>query len=121
MKFYKLTSDAAGESHFEDVEVALEERTFAPPAKAIEISEPEPARQMLFLRLEAGWNEPIHPTPVRQKLICLAGAARVAASDGSTRLIQKGDVWHMEDRHGKGHHTEVTSAEDFEAVVVQFD
>ncbi|GAB5378110.1 MAG: hypothetical protein AcusKO_45720 [Acuticoccus sp.] len=121
MKFYRLYNDDAGESHFTDVDVSLAEKSFAPPARSIEVSRPEPARQMLFLRLPAGWDEPVHPTPVRQKLICLAGAVRVTASDGTTRDIAQGDVLHMEDRHGKGHHTRVVGDADFEAVVVQFD
>ncbi|AZV78931.1 cupin [Parasedimentitalea marina] len=121
MRFQKLFADELGESHWLEVEVNLEEHVFAPPAQNVEISEPEPAKQMMFLRLRAGWDEPVHPTPVRQKLICLSGAVRVTASDGSARDIVRGDVWHMEDRHGKGHHTRVTSDEDFEAVIVQFD
>lgn len=121
MKFLKLYSDDSGESHWAEIEVSLEERTFAPPAKEIEISEPEPAKRMVFLKLRSGWNEPIHPTPVAQKLICLAGTIRVTASDGTFRDIGPGDVWHMEDRQGKGHHTMVTSQEDFESVIVQFE
>jgi hypothetical protein len=74
---------------------------------------------MLFLRLRAGWDEPIHPTPVIQTLICLRGAVRVTASDGDTREIGPGDVWRMADTHGKGHHTAVISAEDFECVIAQ--
>lgn len=119
MKFFRLYADAAGESHWEDVGVSLQEKTFAPPAKAIEVSEGEPATQILFLRLRAGWDEPVHPTPLRQKLVCLAGAVVVTASDGDTRTIRAGDVWHMEDTHGKGHHTKVVSNGDFEAVIVQ--
>jgi hypothetical protein len=121
MRYQKLFSDDAGESHWEDVEVTVETRVFAPPAENIEISEGEPVRQMMFLRLQSGWNEPTHPTPVRQKLICLAGAVRVPASDGQFRDIGRGDVWHMEDNHGKGHHTMVTSDEDFECVIVQYE
>ena len=121
MKFHRLFADKDGESHWQSVEVALEPRVFAPPAQDIEISEPEPATQMMFLRLRAGWDEPIHPTPVRQKLVCLAGRVEVTASDGEMREIARGDVWHMEDRTGKGHHTRVTSDEDFEAVIIQFD
>ncbi len=121
MIYRKLYSDNDGESHWAEVEVFFEERTFAPPAKAIEISEPEPVKQMMFLRLCAGWNEPIHPTPVAQKLICLSGAVRVTASDGVCHEIGPADVWHMEDKHGKGHHTEVTSKEDFVAVIVQYE
>jgi quercetin dioxygenase-like cupin family protein len=121
LKFLKLYSDASGESHWEDIKVSVEERTFAPPAQAIEISEPETVKHMMFLRLRAGWNEPTHPTPVRQKLICLAGSVRVTASDGEYRDIGRGDVWHMEDNIGKGHHTVVTSKEDFESVIVQYE
>ncbi|WP_282060246.1 hypothetical protein [Roseobacter litoralis] len=61
------------------------------------------------------------PTPVAQKLICLAGAVRVTASDGMCQDIGPGDVWHMQDTHGKGHHTVVTSDCDFEAVIIQYD
>ena len=121
MRYQKLYSDDAGESHWDDVDVTVETRSFAPPAGDIEISDSEPVKQMLFLRLKSGWNEPIHPTPVKQKLICLAGSVRVTASDGEFRDIGRGDVWHMEDKHGKGHHTRVTSDEDFECVIVQYE
>lgn len=120
MKFHYLYSDDSGESHWRDVDVELAERTFAPPARDILISDPEAAKALLFLRLHAGWNEPIHPTPIPQTLICLAGAVRVTASDGESRDIRKGDVWRMEDLTGKGHHTVVTSKEDFDAAIVQF-
>jgi len=119
MKFYRLFSDSDGESHWEDIGVSLEVREFAPPAQKIEISDAEPTTQMMFLRLRSGWDEPIHPTPIPQKLICLVGQVRVTASDGTSRDIGPGDVWHMEDTHGKGHHTVVTSKEDFESVIVQ--
>ena len=120
MRYHKLYADEAGESHWSTEKVALTEKTFAPPAKAIEVSQPEPVATTLFLRLKAGWNEPIHTTPVVQKLICLRGAVRVTASDGVARDIGPGDVWHMQDTHGKGHHTAVISDEDFEALMVQY-
>ena len=120
LRYYRLFADKMGNSHWQDIDVALEERTFAPPAEKIEISEPETVARMMFLRLRAGWNEPPHPTPIAQKLVCLAGRVRVTASDGDVREIGPGDVWHMEDTHGHGHHTEVTSAEDFETVIVQY-
>lgn len=121
MQYHHLYAGPDGESHWDTVKVGLEERTFAPPAKAIEISDPETTTQTMFLRLRAGWDEPIHPTPVRQTLVCLSGQVDVTASDGEVRRIGKGDVWRMEDRQGKGHHTRVVSAEDFECLIVQFD
>jgi hypothetical protein len=119
MHYCHLFSDDTGESRWRDVDVSLEERSFAPPAKAIEISDSDPATAMLFLRLRAGWDEPIHPTPIPQTLMCLRGTVRVTASDGATRDVGPGDVWRMEDTHGKGHHTRVISPDDFECVIVQ--
>lgn len=121
MRYFLLFSDDTGESHWRDIDVDLTEKTFAPPAKAIEISEPEPATRTLFLRLRSGWDEPVHPTPVEQRLICLQGAVTVTASDGDTRQIGPGDVWHMADKSGKGHHTRVTSDVDFLCVIVQIE
>jgi hypothetical protein len=121
MRYHHLYSDDTGESRWRTVEIDLHEQTFAPPAKAIFVSTGEPANSTLFLRLASGWNEPIHPTPKRQFLIALAGRIEVTASDGEMRVIGPGDVWRMEDRTGKGHHTKVVSDEDFEAAMVQFD
>ena len=84
MKYRKLYSDADGESHWPENDVALQERSFAPPARAIEISEPEEVKRMMFLRLRKGWNEPIHPTPLVQKSICLSGAVRATARTART-------------------------------------
>ncbi|WP_022702646.1 hypothetical protein [Pseudorhodobacter ferrugineus] len=121
MKFQRLYADSAGDSRWQDVRVDMTERVFAPPVQAIEISEPETAKQMMFLRLRAGWNEPIHPTPVPQKPISVAGRVHVTASDGEARDMGLSDVWHMEDCHGKGHQAQVTSTEDFEAVIIQLE
>jgi len=121
MWFHHLYADESGESHWRKVELVLQERTFAPPAQRIFISEPEAAKALVFLSLKSGWNEPSHRTPKRQILMCLAGAVRVTASDGEAREIRQGDVWRMEDVTGKGHHTRVTSGVNFEVVVVQFD
>lgn len=73
MRYHHLFTDGHGESHRRTVDVDHSEQTFAPPAKAIEISEPEPAKATLFLWLPAGWDEPIHPTPKRQFYVCIRG------------------------------------------------
>jgi hypothetical protein len=121
MHYHHLYADGTGESHWRTVEVTLTDRDFAPPAKSIEVSDPENAARLLYLRLRAGWDEPIHPTPTRQKLICTAGAVDVTASDGEVRRITMGNVWFMEDKTGKRHHTRVIGDADFECVIVQLE
>ena len=121
MQYHHMFADSVGESHWRDVEVVLEERLFAPPARGIYVSESQSVTIMMFLRLPAGWNEPVHPTPKKQTLVCLAGVVHVTASDGETRDIGSGDVWLMEDLVGKGHHTLVTSDNDFKAIIIQHE
>jgi Cupin domain len=121
VRFHHLYADDGDESHWRDVEVALQERVFAPPAQGIHVSHAESVTSMMFLRLPAGWDEPAHLTQKKQTLICLSGAIRVTASDGEAREIRAGDVWLMEDLIGKGHHTRVISGEDFNAIIVQHD
>ena len=76
-------ADELGESHWRTTPVSVEERSFAPPAKAIETSSTD------------------------------------TASDGVERHIGPGDVWRMDDTHGKGHRTRVVSNDDFECVIIQ--
>jgi hypothetical protein len=121
LQYHHLYADDAGQSRWRNVEVVLKERTFAPPARGIHLSEPESVERMMFLRLSAGWNEAVHPSPKRQMLVCLAGIIRVTASDGDAREIGPGDLWLMEDLSGKGHHTCVIGDDDFEALVVQYE
>ena len=44
MSLIRLYSDAAGESHFEQVELKLTLRKFAPPAAPLRVSDPNPLR-----------------------------------------------------------------------------
>lgn len=121
MQFHHLSAAPSGDSVWSDRTVTLTERSFAPPAQAIEVSDPEPATRVMFLRLRAGWDEPVHPSPIRQKLVVLAGTVRVTASDGAARDLGPGAVWHMEDKAGRGHHTRVIGDADFEALVIQLE
>ena len=119
MHYHHLYSDTDGESHWADVDVALTPVAFAPPAEDIHISEGELAASMVFLSLPVGWNEPPHASPHSQYLVVRSGIVEVTASDGEKRIIGPGDVWRMDDTHGKGHHTKVIGETVFEAVVVQ--
>ncbi len=114
-----LYADEAGESHWRNEAITLTEKTFAPPASDIHVSETQAVSALTFLTLRAGWNEPIHSSPAAQVLLCLSGAVRVTASDGDIREIGPGGIWTMTDTAGKGHHTEVISDVDFTAAIVQ--
>ena len=114
----RLTEDAAGESHFDDYDVILEDTDFAPPAPSLLASTIADASGYVVIRLPAGWVGEPHPSPHRQILFCLSGSLRVTASDGASRVIEAGRAWHMADTHGKGHKTEVVSDGPCDAAVI---
>ncbi len=114
-----LTEDAAGISHFVDLDVPLDTGAFAPPAPAMPISATEKATGLLYLILPAGWGGAQHPSPRRQVAFCLSGRLRVEAGDGEVREFGAGAIWRMEDVAGAGHTTTVLEDDDVRLAIVQ--
>ena len=56
MKYTRVYADAEGESHFEDVEVAMGEAVFAPPAPPLLLSEFISTSRFRFLKSPPGWS-----------------------------------------------------------------
>jgi quercetin dioxygenase-like cupin family protein len=114
----RLSEDRAGESHFDEFEVARSLTKFAPPALPFFVSEVAEASGYVVVRIPAGWKGELHPSPHRQILFCWSGTLKVTATDGSVRTVTSGDVWLMEDTRGKGHWSEVPSEVPFDAVII---
>ena len=112
MKFTRLFADEQGGSHFEDLDLSFTEMDFAPPMKPIGVSEPKPAKQLVFIHFPPGTVEDYHPTPTRQVCVVLSGVVKGAVSDGESRTFRPGDVLLMEDTTGKGHTVEVVGGEE---------
>ena len=100
MRYFRIYADADGESHFEDLEIALSGQ----PGGS-EYSELIPATGVIFRRSPADQFIDWHPAPRRQFVITLSGEAEIEASDGEVRHIGPGTVMLAEDITGKGHIT----------------
>ncbi len=62
--YVRTYSDADGESHFEDLTVAMEERDFAPPAAPAHVTAFLEASGTLFFAVRPGWEaRPRTPHP----------------------------------------------------------
>ena len=116
-RYVRLYADAAGESHFEDVEVPLAALDFAPPARPMNLSAFAPAARWAFFEIPAGWVGDWHPTPRRQVFFWLAGAVEITVSDGEVRRFAAGAVLLVEDTTGKGHHSKTVAGDALAAVV----
>ena len=119
MKYTRIYTDSDGESHFDEVEVALVVNDFAPPAPPFNVSAPIPADQIVFVTLPLGWYGDWHPAPRRQYWIQVSGQIDVEVSDGEIRRFNSGDVALLEDVTGKGHVTRVIGQDEVRGIFVQ--
>jgi hypothetical protein len=102
--YIHLYADDSGESHFEDLELALSPVDFAPPAAPLNIAQFLPTVGSTWVGAPVGWaGETPHPSPRRQLFCTVKGEYQVTASDGSTRRFPAGSILLLDDTWGKGH------------------
>lgn len=107
MNYFRIFAGPDGESHFEDVEIALHGQT-----GGSDYSELVPATGVIFRRSPADQLLDWHPALRRQFVITLSGEAEVEASDGEVRHIGPGTIMLAEDTTGKGHITRGRGTEE---------
>ena len=85
--YVRIYADDQGESHFEDIEVTLAPREFAPPAPPLNVAVLGETGAAALVGGEPSWHGEIaHPTPKRQLMCILSGSFATTASDGETRV-----------------------------------
>src|SRR5215210_4879000 len=106
MQYVRLYAGADGESHFEDVEVALRTVEFIAGRPFVDLSPPSAAMGSAFIRLPAGWDSGGRYNPPRRNFfVTLSGELEIEASDGQIRHFGPGTVLLAEDTSGQGHVT----------------
>jgi hypothetical protein len=98
MRIHNLYTDAAGQSHFRDIEVEWVETR-----NASKLSKRLPATGIIFRETSGDYDLDWHPAPRRQYIINLDAGVQITASDGEARTIGAGEVILVEDITGKGH------------------
>ena len=121
LKYTRVYSDAEGESHFEDVEVGMNEVVFAPPAPPLKLSEFMATSRFSFLSADPGWSGDWHPAPKRQFMLYLQGEIEAEVSDGEVRRFGPGSATLVEDTKGRGHRSAVVGDQEVVMAVVQLD
>jgi hypothetical protein len=101
MKIVRLYTGPDNESHFEDMEVDLND------LRRFEASELQPVHGIQFRRSPANHLSDYHTVPRRQYVITLSGEVEIETGDGFVRRFGPGDVMLAEDTTGRGHITRV--------------
>jgi hypothetical protein len=96
----RVYSDNNGDSHFDDLEITLEEA-----GSVGRLSEVLPANGIVFREVEPSYDWDFHTAPSKQYIILLDGEIEIETSLGDKRIFKAGEVLLVEDMTGKGHKT----------------
>ncbi|MFP6814915.1 MAG: hypothetical protein VB949_04500 [Pseudomonadales bacterium] len=99
MNYLRLYSGDDGQSHFEDVEFALEDRGGA----AGQISEIWRGKGVIFREVGGDYHYDYHNAPRRQFVVNLTGHVDIEIGDGTVRRMGPGSILLAEDLTGQGH------------------
>ncbi len=104
MKITRVYSDDDGESHFENVDIELQDS-----GEIGRLSERVSADSIIFRENDSDYNYEWHTAPQKQYIILLDGEIELEVSGGEVRRFKGGDVILVEDTTGKGHRTKAVS------------
>ena len=101
----RIYSDAEGETHFEDISIAMDNA-----GDIGSLSAAIPAKSIIFRETEPGYDYDFHCAPQKQYIILVDAGVEIETSLGDIRVFKAGDILLVEDTTGKGHrskHTEM--------------
>ena len=99
-KVTKIYSDSNGDSHFEELEIPLQDA-----GSVGKLSEVLPANGVVFREVEPSYDWNFHTAPTKQYIVLLDGEIEIETSTGEKRIFKAGEVLMVEDTTGKGHKT----------------
>ena len=98
MQIVRVYTGDDGESHFEDLDVELDDQ-----GGIGAISEMWPAKGVIFRTVDGNYDLDFHTAPRRQLVVNLQGAVDIETGDGTIRRLHSGDILLAEDTTGRGH------------------
>ena len=119
MRYTHIFTLANGGSSCRVISTELKNADFVENSQQVAIKDFGDAKNLKFCSLPQGWDGGWHNSPVKQFVIGVSGTIQITCSDNSYVTVSTGDVVLLEDLTGKGHHTEVTSNETWNGVLVE--
>lgn len=116
MKIARLYTGSDGESHFEDIEIILEDR-----GDVGKLSQLQSATGIIFRETRPDYNYAWHTAPRRQYVIMLNGEVEIEVGDGTTRRFGPGDILLAEDTTGRGHRSRAVNNQPRTSIFITLD
>ena len=98
MRITRLYSGPDGASHFEEIDIPLQDA-----GDIGHLSEIFPVTGIIFRETDGDYDYTWHTAPCRQFVLMLEGSVEIEASDGTRRIFHSGDILLAEDTTGRGH------------------
>ena len=98
MKIVRVYTGDDGASHFEDLDIELEDR-----GAMGRISELWRGKGVTFREVDGDYALDYHTAPRRQFVINLTGSVEIEVGDGTVRRLGAGEILLAEDTTGQGH------------------
>ncbi len=98
MQITRVYTGDDGCSHFEDIEIELEDL-----GASGRISAPWAASAVMFREVDGDYALDYHTAPRRQLVINLSGRVDIEVGDGTVRRLGSGSILLAEDTTGQGH------------------
>ncbi len=116
LNIVRIYSGDDGESHFEDVEVAMDNR-----GNIGRISELWRGTGVMFREVEGDYEIDFHNAPRRQLVVNLTGSVEIEIGDGTVRRLGPGSILLAEDTTGRGHISRAVDGEPRSCLFVPLD
>ena len=104
------------ESHFEDVEIAVEAHGIGG-----RLSKLIAGSGVIFREVDGSYDLDFHSAPRRQFVVNLEGAVDITVGDGSVRRLGAGEILLAEDTHGHGHKSQAVDGEPRTCLFIPID
>lgn len=99
MQITRVYTGEDGQSHFEEIEVAMDESRYG------RLSALFAAEGVIFRETPVGGELDFHNAPRRQFVVTLSGLVEIECGDGSKRRLGAGGILLADDTTGQGHIT----------------
>ncbi len=116
MKITRLYPGPDGKSHFEDIDIPLDN-----VVGAQRMSERKIATGIIFRETGGDYDLDFHNAPRRQYIINLEGGVEITVGDGTSRVFGPGDVFLVEDTTGQGHISRAVNNQPRKSIYVAID
>ena len=116
MKITRLYTGSDGESHFEDVDISLDN-----VVGSQRMSKLKNATGIIFRETNGEYDLNFHNAPRRQFIITLEGQVELVVGDGTSRILGPGDILLVEDTAGRGHISRAVNNQPRKSIFITLD